>query len=83
MACVPLSEMNKQHSGQILRLRGSRSLRQRLAAIGILKGQPVSLKATTLWGGSRVYTIGQHQYCLRHEEACQIEVQLADIADCA
>jgi Fe2+ transport system protein FeoA len=83
MTCVPLSDIRKQHSGQILRLRGSRALRQRLAAIGILKGQPVALKAATLWGGPRVYIIGQHQYCLRHEEASQIDVQLTEIADCA
>lgn len=81
MTTLPLSELKKQHHGYIARLRGGRSLRQRLSAIGILKGQPVSLKASTLWGGPRVYTIGHHQFCLRKDEASLIDVQLEDSGD--
>jgi len=82
MTALPLSELKKQQVGKILKLRGPRALRQRLAAIGILRGQPVSLKAATLWGGPRVYRIGQHQFCLRRAEASQIDVVLEDATNC-
>lgn len=82
MTALPLNELQHQQVATIYQLKGSRALRQRLAAIGILKGQPVSVKASTPWNGPRVYRIGQHQFCLRPAEACQIEVVLADVAHC-
>lgn len=82
MTSLPLDKLQKQQVGTIHKLRGSRALRQRLAAIGILKGLPVSLKASTPWKGPRVYRIGQHQFCLRPAEASQIEVVLEDVAHC-
>jgi Fe2+ transport system protein FeoA len=53
-------------------------LRQRLAALGILRGQRVELRTKSLWGDPRAYRIGNQQFCLRNAEAQHIWIQLQD-----
>jgi len=73
---MTLCDLKPEHRARISGLSGPHALRQRFAALGILRGQPVSLHALTFWGSPRAYTIGQQQLCLRNKEACCIEVEL-------
>lgn len=59
---------------KILDITGSDALRQRLAALGVLRGQSIQLAAIAPWGNPRVYRLGRQQICLRNEEAVCIEV---------
>ena len=73
---ITLSELKPKQKAHIVRLHGSAVLRQRLTALGILKGQPVEVKASTLWGDPRAYTIGYQQFCLRNSEADCVEISV-------
>jgi Fe2+ transport system protein FeoA len=50
-------------------------LRQRLAALGIRRGQRVELRSKALLGDPRAYLIGQQQFCLRNADARHIRIQ--------
>lgn len=71
-----LTDLQPRQKALITVLDGPQTLRQRLAALGILRGQSVELRAKTLWGDPRAYLIGGQQFCLRNVEARYIRVQL-------
>lgn len=73
---MKLTQLSAKQSGRIARLTGSDALRQRLVALGVLRGQPISVAATSLWGNPKSYRIGLQQICLRDEDAACIEVEL-------
>lgn len=73
-----LTELQPRQQARIVALQGPQALRQRLAALGILRGQRVELCAKSLWGDPRAYLIGGQQFCLRNAEACHIRIQLHD-----
>lgn len=59
---------------KILDIAGPDALRQRLATLGILRGQRIQLAAISPWGNPRVYRLGRQQICLRNEDAACIKV---------
>ncbi|MGB0467577.1 MAG: FeoA family protein [Pontibacterium sp.] len=75
---MTLTDLSKKQTGRINKISGPVALRQRLTALGVLRGQPVRLSASALWGNPRTYYIGQQQICLRNEDAVQVKVELCD-----
>ncbi|WP_299197707.1 FeoA family protein [uncultured Amphritea sp.] len=73
---MTLIELKTRQQAKIMSIAGPESLRQRLVALGVLKGLQVSVAATSLLGNPRVYFIGKQQICLRTEEAGYIQVEL-------
>ncbi len=73
-----LTDLQARQVARISALEGPQALRQRLAALGVLRGQRVELSAKTLWGDPRAYLIGSQQFCLRNAEAKYIRIQLQD-----
>lgn len=75
---MTLIDVQKKQTGRILAIKGPDNLRQRLTALGVLRGQKVRLSASTLWGDPRTYAIGRQQICLRNDDARMVEVELCD-----
>lgn len=75
---MTLADVAKKQICRITAIKGPDNLRQRLTALGVLRGQPVRLSANTLWGNPRTYAIGRQQICLRNEDAAMIEVALCN-----
>ncbi|MBU2963970.1 FeoA family protein [Amphritea sp. 2_MG-2023] len=73
---MTLIELKSRQQARIKTIAGPEALRQRLVALGVLKGLKVSVAATSLLGNPRVYAIGKQQICLRSKEASHIEVEL-------
>jgi ferrous iron transport protein A len=73
---MTLTDVTKKQSYRIVAIKGPDALRQRLTALGVLRGQKVRLSASTLWGNPRTYAIGRQQICLRNEDATMVEVEL-------
>jgi len=73
---MTLIELKARQQAKIMSIAGPESLRQRLVALGVLKGLQVSVAATSLLGNPRVYCIGKQQICLRTKEASHIQVEL-------
>ncbi len=73
---MTLTKLSCKQKAKIIALTGPEPLRQRLVALGVLRGFPVSVAATSLLGNPRTYFIGKQQICLRNEEAGYIEVEL-------
>lgn len=73
---MQLTDLKTRQQARIFTISGPDALRQRLVALGVLKGLPISVAATSLSGNPRVYTIGKQKICLRSEEASHIQVEL-------
>jgi len=73
-----LTELQPGQQGCITALEGPSALKHRLAALGVLRGQSVRLRAKTLWGDPRAYLIGGQQICLRNADARHIRIQVHD-----
>ncbi|WP_417227659.1 FeoA family protein [Amphritea sp.] len=73
---MTLIELKTRQQARIKTIAGPDALRQRLVALGVLKGLKVTVAATSLLGNPRVYSIGKQQICLRSKEASHIEVEL-------
>ncbi|MDO6563621.1 FeoA family protein [Amphritea sp. 1_MG-2023] len=73
---MTLPELKTRQQAIIKTIAGPEPLRQRLVALGVLKGLNISVAATSLLGNPRVYSIGKQQICLRSKEASYIEVEL-------
>jgi len=73
---MTLLELKARHQARVKAIAGPEALRQRLVALGVLKGLQVSVAATSLLGNPRIYCIGKQQICLRSKEAGHIEVEL-------
>lgn len=71
---MTLDTMLKGQKGAIVEISGPEKLRQRLATLGILRGQAIQLVAKSPWGNPRVYRLGRQQICLRNEDAVHIKV---------
>lgn len=71
---MTLDSLKRGQQRKILDIAGSDALRQRLATLGILRGQLIQLAAISPWGNPRVYRLGRQQICLRNEEAAYITV---------
>ncbi len=75
---MTLTDVAKKQTCRILAIKGPDNLRQRLTALGVLRGQRVRLSANTLWGNPRTYAVGRQQICLRNEDAVMVEVELCN-----
>ncbi|MBN0989042.1 MULTISPECIES: FeoA family protein [Amphritea] len=73
---MTLTQLKARQQARIKAIAGPEPLRQRLVALGVLKGLQVSVSATSLLGNPRIYFIGKQQICLRSAEAGYIEVEL-------
>ena len=71
---MTLDSLTRGQQGKILDIAGPDALRQRLATLGILRGQSIQLAAISPWGNPRVYRLGRQQICLRNEEAAYIKI---------
>ncbi len=71
-----LTELSSRQKARITSITGPAVLRQRLVALGIMKGLQISVAATSLFGNPRSYFVGKQQVCLRSEEAGFIQVEL-------
>lgn len=71
-----LTQLSSRQRARITRITGADALRQRLVALGVLRGLSISVGATSLWGNPRTYIIGPQQICLRSEEAGCIEIEV-------
>ena len=71
---MTLDAMSRGEKGTIIEISGPDKLRQRLATLGILRGQSIELTAISPWGNPRVYRLGRQQICLRNEDAMFIKV---------
>lgn len=71
---MTLDALKRGQKRTIMDIAGSDALRQRLATLGILRGQIIQLAAISPWGNPRVYRLGRQQICLRNEEAACIKV---------
>lgn len=72
---MTLDYLKRGQQRRIVDITGSAALRQRLATLGILRGQMIQVAAISPWGNPRVYRLGRQQICLRNEEAACIEVK--------
>jgi len=75
---MTLTDVAKKQTCRNLAIKGPDNLRQRLTALGELRGQRVRPSANTLWGNPRTYAIGRQQICLRNEDAVMVEVELCN-----
>lgn len=71
---MTLDSLARGQRCKILDIAGPDALRQRLATLGVLRGQSIQLAAISPWGNPRVYRLGRQQVCLRNEEAVYIKV---------
>ncbi|SFG89383.1 FeoA family protein [Neptunomonas qingdaonensis] len=71
---MTLDSLTRGQRCEILNIAGPDALRQRLATLGVLRGQSIQLAAVSPWGNPRVYRLGRQQICLRNEEAVYITV---------
>jgi Fe2+ transport system protein A len=72
---MDLTDLKVGQVASITALEGPSPLRQRLAALGIRRGQRVELRSKALLGDPRAYLIGQQQFCLRNADARHIRIQ--------
>lgn len=75
---MTLTDINKHRTYRITSISGPDELRQRLTALGMLRGQKVRLRASTLWGDPRTYAVGRQQICLRNDDAQYVAVECCD-----
>lgn len=73
---MTLAQLNPRQTARITSITGPVALRQRLVALGVLKGHTISVAATSLFGSPRTYSVGKQQVCLRSKEAGYIHVEL-------
>ncbi len=73
---MTLTELTSRQRACISIIDGPAPLRQRLVAMGVLRGQQVTLSATSLLGNPRVYCVGRQKICLRREDAACIQIEL-------
>lgn len=66
---MTLTKLSRKQKAKIKALTGPEPLRQRLVALGVLRGLQVSVVATSLLGNPHIYFIGKQQICLRNKEA--------------
>ncbi|MGY8871365.1 MAG: FeoA family protein [Pseudomonadales bacterium] len=71
---MTLDSLARGQPRKIMDISGSGDFRQRLATLGILRGQMIQLSAVSPWGNPKVYRLGRQKICLRNEEAVCIQV---------
>lgn len=64
-----IADLNPGDIGEILRIKGDVSLKQRLAEMGMVAGTKVAVSSTSLMGDPRCYTIRSYHITMRSDEA--------------
>jgi len=70
-----VADLKPGEGGVIDRIDAALSLRQRLNAMGVVRGKEILLEHTAPMGDPRIYTILGYQLSLRNEEARKIVLQ--------
>jgi DtxR family Mn-dependent transcriptional regulator len=74
---IPLSQLQKDEAGIIVRLNSRGALRQRLLDMGVVTGEEIRLKHKAPLGDPLEFTVKDYQISLRKEEAAEIMVEVA------
>jgi len=70
-----LADLKSGDEGIIASLTGDTLSKQRLSAMGIVKGVEVKVGYSSLFGDPRTYTIKGYTICMRKTEAQKINLQ--------
>lgn len=73
---MQLTDLKHKQQARIASISGPVALRQRLVALGVLRGLCITVSATSLMGNPRAYSIGKQKICLRGEDAEHIQIEL-------
>ncbi|HNT76376.1 MAG TPA: FeoA domain-containing protein [Anaerolineae bacterium] len=74
---IPLSQLQKDEVGVVVRLNSRGALRQRLLDMGVATGVEIRLKHKAPLGDPLEFTVKDYQISLRREEAAEIMVEVA------
>jgi len=74
---IPLSQLQKDEAGVIVRLNSRGALRQRLLDMGVVTGAEIRLKHKAPLGDPLEFILKDYQISLRKEEAAEIMVEVA------
>lgn len=74
---IPLSQLQKDEVGIVVRLNSRGALRQRLLDMGVVTGAEIRLKHKAPLGDPLEFTVKDYQISLRKEEAAEIMVEVA------
>ncbi len=73
----PLVELQSGETAKIKKLLGNTLNKQRLMALGIVRGQEISLEIKAPFGDPRIYSIMGYRLLIRNEDADNILVSCA------
>jgi Fe2+ transport system protein FeoA len=76
MLIKPLSELEPQEKGRIVRVGGRRGIRRRLLDMGVVTGAEVEVQRVAPLGDPVEIKIKGYDLALRLEEAVNIQVEL-------
>jgi DtxR family Mn-dependent transcriptional regulator len=77
---IPLSQLQKEEVGIIVRINSRGALRQRLLDMGLVTGEEIHLKHKAPLGDPLEFTVKDYQISLRKEEAAEIMVEVTTCA---
>ena len=78
MVIKPLSELEPQEMGRIVKVGGGRGIRRRLLDMGVVSGAIVEVQRVAPLGDPVEIRIKGYDLALRLEEAANIQVELTE-----
>jgi len=76
MVIKPLSELEPQEKGRIVKVGGKRGIRRRLLDMGVVSGATVEVQRVAPLGDPVEIRVKGYDLALRKEEAANIQVEL-------
>ncbi len=80
MSVIKLDQLKPGQSGKVVSVSGQDMLRQRLMAMGLVKGVDIAAIKVAPFGDPIEFEIKDYNLSLRKSEACNIEVEVTDAA---
>ena len=78
MVTKPLSELEPQEKGKIVKVGGKKGIRRRLIDMGVVRGAMVEVQRVAPLGDPIEIRVKGYDLALRKEEAANIQVELAE-----
>ena len=78
MVTKPLSELEPQEKGRIVKVGGKKGIRRRLIDMGVVRGAMVEVQRVAPLGDPIEIRVKGYDLALRKEEAANIQVELAE-----
>lgn len=78
MVIKPLSELEPQEKGRIVKVGGRRGIRRRLLDMGVVTGAMVEVQRVAPLGDPVEIRVKGYDLALRMEEAINIQVELSE-----